>query len=454
MQERAQDGARPTGPEGGVAPAPVEAQTVPTERGAQPRPGQTTRRQFLTYGAVGLATATATGAGLVRWGSRSAGAQVDPGVRKITLDMTHRIETMVDGTPLFTWMYMPRAGNGGPWPGGATLPPKTLDDGTRAPDRVMRRHWASVFPERVLAVMAGQTVQITLTNMLGEPHNLTIREEDFSNGPFRYFDTGPLPPGQSTTFTLPALSPGTYIFEDDLDSDPRFQVRPEDHGGINRSLGLHGVLIVSPPDPWTVMSGPHNRPGVDAVGEMVEFEKQYVWIFNDHDPAWNAMAQAGRAREIRMATHMPQYFTINGRSGVNSVEGPGSGLDTRPCGKARDPRTDPGQLIRIVNAGITIHGAHIHGNHVQIVRGSPPFSFKGEDPIAFIPHLAVKDVIPIHPRDRVDVILPCTLPPDSATPVAPGQALHYPMHSHSEPSQTAGGGLYPGGQLTDWILLT
>ena len=62
--------------------------------------------------------------------------------------------------------------------------------------------------------------------------------------------------------------------------------------------------------------------------------------------------------------------------------------------------------------------------------------------------------MPLHPRDRYDLLLPCELPRDAATTVAPGQQLHYPMHSHSEPSQTAGGGLYPGGQLTDWILLT
>jgi hypothetical protein len=322
-----------------------------------------------------------------------------------------------------------------------------------APDQLLRHHWASVFPERVIPLLAGETLEITLTNNLGEPHNFAIREEDVELP--KHFDTGPIPPGQSTTFTVPPLPPGTYIFEDDLDALPQFQNVPEDHGGVNRSLGLHGVLIVSPPDPWTVISGSPNQPLVPAAaGEAIEFERQYVWIFNDHDPAWNALAQAGRAREIDMASHIPRYFTLNGRSGVDSAMGPGAGIDTRPCGKARDPQTAPGQLIRAVNVGITIHGVHIHGNHVVIARGALPFRFKLEDAIEFVPHLAEKDVVPLHPRDRYDLILPFNLPRDAATPVAPGQQLHYPMHSHSEPSQTAGGGLYPGGQLTDWIVLT
>jgi len=359
----------------------------------------------------------------------------------------------VDGTPLFTWMYLPRQGYGGPFPYGATLPTRRLDDGTLAPDQLLRRHWASVFPERVIPLLAGETVEITLTNQLGEPHNFTIREEDIELP--KYFDTGPLLPGQSTTFTLPPLPPGMYIFEDDLDTDSKFWNTPEDHGGVCRSLGLHGVLIVSPPDPWTVMSGPPNAPLLPPPpGVPVEFERQYVWIFNDHDPAWNALAQAGRAREIDMASHISRYFTINGRSGVESAMGPGAGLDTRPCGKVRDPGADPGQLIRVVKVGLEIHGMHIHGNHVKILKQTLPFRFKLEDAIEFVPHLAEKDVVPIHPRDRYDVMLPFESPRDSATPVAPGQQLHYPMHSHSEPSQTAGGGLYPGGQLTDWILLT
>src|SRR5437879_13165542 len=96
--------------------AKTEAQASEAEEGStspEARVGQTTRRQFLTYGAVSLATAGAAGAGLLRWGNRSAGAQTLPGVRRISLDMTHRIETLVDGTPLLTWVHAPKGGGGG-----------------------------------------------------------------------------------------------------------------------------------------------------------------------------------------------------------------------------------------------------------------------------------------------------------------------------------------------------
>ena len=450
MRVRAKEGALPSEPSPAV---PLEPAVSPPMAATETRPGQTTRRQFLTYGAVGLATATATGAGLFRWGNRSASAQTAPGVRRISLDMTHRIETLVDGTPLYTWVYAPKGGGGGSFPDGAVLPTDKAADGTLAPRQMLHRHWASVFPERVLYMYEDETVELTLTNLLDQPHNWTMREDDST-----YFDTGPLAPGETKTYTLKGLTPGTYIFEDDLDSTPKRGLagvgrQPDggEHGGVNRSLGLYGVLIVSPTDPWMAISS----SGSGVHGGQVEFERQYVWIFNDHDTSWNALAQAGRASEIVIDTHLPSYFTLNGRSGVDSADGPGSGMDTRPCGMVRDPQKgDPGQLIRLVNVGLEIHGAHIHGNHVQLVRRALPFKYDPGDPLEIVPQLAWKDVVPIHPGDRVDVMLPFESPRDCATPPAGGLEFHYPMHSHSEPSQVAGGGLYPGGQLTDWILLT
>jgi len=60
MRVRAKEGAPPSEPSPAV---PLEPAVSPPVAATETRPGQTTRRQFLTYGAVGLATATATGAG-------------------------------------------------------------------------------------------------------------------------------------------------------------------------------------------------------------------------------------------------------------------------------------------------------------------------------------------------------------------------------------------------------
>jgi hypothetical protein len=52
------------------------------------------------------------------------------------------------------------------------------------------------------------------------------------------------------------------------------------------------------------------------------------------------------------------------------------------------------------------------------------------------------------------VMLPIKPPPDVVDAVRAAQQCDwiYPMHCHAEMSQTAGGGLYPGGQVSDWIL--
>jgi hypothetical protein len=191
---------------------------------------------------------------------------------------------------------------------------------------------------------------------------------------------------------------------------------------------------------------------------FLEFERQFVWIFHDIDPAWNSAAKAGRAAQINPRSFKPKYFTLNGRSGVEAVEGVASGSDTRPCGRVRNSDRDGqevGQAIRLVNTGLAGHQVHIHGNHVIVVtRNGRELRLPGE---VLSPEdiQAEKDVVRLMPLDRKDTILPMHAPHDAVgDAVAPGQTLHYPMHCHAEMSQTAAGGLYPGGQVTDWLLLT
>jgi hypothetical protein len=51
-------------------------------------------------------------------------------------------------------------------------------------------------------------------------------------------------------------------------------------------------------------------------------------------------------------------------------------------------------------------------------------------------------------------MLPIRRPPEALDEVwaARDEDWHYPMHCHAEPSQTAAGGLYPGGLVADWTL--
>jgi hypothetical protein len=60
-----------------------------------------------------------------------------------------------------------------------------------------------------------------------------------------------------------------------------------------------------------------------------------------------------------------------------------------------------------------------------------------------------KDVLYLRNQlGKIDAIYPFEAPPDAYPPVTTG---HFPMHLHDEMSQTAGGGMYLFGAMTDII---
>jgi hypothetical protein len=65
-----------------------------------------------------------------------------------------------------------------------------------------------------------------------------------------------------------------------------------------------------------------------------------------------------------------------------------------------------------------------------------------------------EDVVELDPLDRKEIILPVRRPPETLDRVwnARDEDWEYPMHCHAEPSQTAAGGLYPGGLVSGWFL--
>ena len=139
--------------------------------------------------------------------------------------------------------------------------------------------------------------------------------------------------------------------------------------------------------------------------------------------------------------------------------------DTKPCGHGRTvdvrealrsrPEVGTGQLIRLVNAGVAVHQPHFHGNHVWTMsidnRRSPAPRRRSSAGHLRLQHW--EDVVGVDPLQAQGG--------DAADQAAAGRArrrlgnqkcdFDYPMHCHAEMSQTAGGGLYPGGQVTDWI---
>jgi hypothetical protein len=432
-------------------------------------PDGVTRRAFVRYGAGSLATAGVAGTTLAR-SSRPARALVATDRLELFVNDGH--VAMVDGTLVYMRGFGETAA-GDPQPSLTIGPQLFLADGRgpiasrfyplvgedRLPEEgtpadagidrsgpglhaIRRRHWASFFPRRTIVAETGSTIRLQITNRLAGPHRFTVEGTDVDVT---------LPPGEAVMVDFPAPGPGTYLYHDSTDAP------------VNRVLGLHGALVVVPADaPWTL-------DGVDG-----EFERQWLWLLADVDPEWGRLARMGVPIDPARTPSVPRYFTINDRAGVFSVaaspdeaENRRTKEDTKPSGHARtvdvrdvradvDPSLGTGQLIRMLNAGIAVHQPHFHGNHVWTVAvANTTLSRSG--PAIVDGHLRLQhweDVVEMSPLDVKAVMLPIKPPPDALDEVRAAQTCDwvYPMHCHAEMSQTAGGGLYPGGMVSDWIL--
>jgi len=272
-------------------------------------------------------------------------------------------------------------------------------------------------PGEHIIAQEGDTIDITIVNTLGSSHSFVV------DG---MVDSGRISGGQTRRLIFEARNPGTHLYYDGRNAP------------YNRVTGLHGGLAVMP----------DGRDDQLFAGSR-RFEKQYFWIFNDCDPAWNNAVRNGQTPSNNFT---PRYFTLNGLSG-RPPGAPGSGVGT--IDSMHDPRTalhghlGERTLVRCLNAGMAQHSVHTHGNHMEWLtsNGQPR------------PDVWLKDIIPLDgDAGSMDFIYPFEPAPDAWPPMtnatlqqAKNQGRHsaYPMHLHDEMTQTAGGGLYMFGALTD-----
>lgn len=344
------------------------------------------------------------------------------------------------------------------YPLGAALPPKGRP-APMAPDPrqsgeylVHRERWASYFPARTIIAESGSTIRLRVHNRLTQPHALRLHGVPHPTKP-EDLSTGPIPAGQTAELELTAPAPGTYVY-----SDPT-------NGDVERVLGLFGVLLVMSPDaPWRL------KPG------GTEFERQWLWMTHVVDPVWAKIASTGGTVDPSATPAVPRYFLLNGHSGFQSLgisrdlaandrrkeetlmSGSAREIDVRNFSRSYSPgAVGAGQLIRLVNAGIVRHQMHFHGNHVWTVRrGSLDFP-RDRGYVDTAGHVVLQqweDVVELEALERKDSVLPLRRPPEVIDPVWHARKTDwvYPMHCHAEPSQTAAGGLYPGGLVADWVL--
>ena len=276
---------------------------------------------------------------------------------------------------------------------------------------------ALALPATSIICQEGDTLSISVVNRLLKTHNFVIGGLKAGDPPLA--STGNIASGATgkINFTIPSGAAGSYLFYDNVTS-------------YNRFLGLHGGLAIMPSGSSTTLYP--NSP---------TFVKQLFWVFNDIDPALHSAVQTSGTIPT---TFTPRYFTING-------------ITSRPPGSTGhgdptlDAQADPHSvlegsigdrtLVRMLNVGMCSHSMHVHANHMEwltnngVVRSS----------------VWKKDVLYMRNNiGKIDAIYPFTLPPDAYPPVTSG---HYPMHTHDEMSQTAGGGLYQFGAMTEIVFL-
>jgi len=290
-----------------------------------------------------------------------------------------------------------------------------------------------------------------------------------------------------------AAAPGNkFTPYDAANVTPHVQNLFNDFGGTAHWPGLA----------WEQGVGVDPGPGVNpftANSDYVPPFRQYVWLTHQASP--NLFAEVGNLApgvlydpqkfmdaflrdpfSPTKANRVPQYFTINGQSGFFGHFSPG----VTPMGRVGEPC-----VVHILNAGLWTHSMHMHANHFFITSINGTVN---DNPIWV-------DVYTVKPMDRIDYTIPYMRPPDTGNvrgigypdtplttingrpcwppveefalelppkgavfvpPAVPptdingnvvdlGQLMSplcYPMHDHSEPSQTAQGGNYNCGLIS------
>ncbi|MET3826310.1 FtsP/CotA-like multicopper oxidase with cupredoxin domain [Sphingomonas sp. PvP055] len=299
----------------------------------------------------------------------------------------------------------------------------------------------------------GDLVSISITNNDIVPHGFAITGIPQAT-------IAAIPPGETRlvpSFAAPVG--GSYLYHDPYDAP------------LNRILGLHGAFIVDPalgttvagsPTPFSrAMHTPQIAAVFDAFGRHPRFPgdswkpqdpaRDKLWLFSQTDSTINARAASGVriSGQALIDAFLPDYFHINGLSGFDTAVHTSTASADLAAAEAIEPVGRQGQptLLRVMNAGLCTHSAHIHGNHL----------FECTEPDASgVPYCETnvyeRDVWIMRPMDRKDMLLPFERPPD--IPVWPPKQepfpLRYVMHCHTEMSQTAGGGNYPQGLVTHW----
>lgn len=441
------------------------------------------RREFLKVSATGIAGAATIimGSHIPFLGIRNAFAATQTLEVTITDCMKQMVtHNEINDARCYFWIYQMKAD-------GVEIPPEQ--------------------PGPTIYAVNGDSIEITITNRLDEPHSFFIPGNLPGEPPI--FDSGPIPAGGTVgplNFTV--RTSGAHMYYDNLNAP------------VNRVMGLHGALVVRPAQKTGKNFTPYDNPTphVQNLYDMFGTEfwpglkweegdpatfcppfRQYVWLYHMANARLQAaVGNAAPGTGLRIPKNFlnatlrspfsptrdnfkPDFFTINGQSGFFSHFIP----VITPIGRVGEP-----VVIHILNAGLHTVSHHMHCNHffVTSINGAPN------------PNPLWLDIYGHKPMERTDYTFPFMRPPDiqnirgigrpdqplltanggttwpplqeMATffppPLAPGELpasfaqdgitpvpmeqrlspLCYPAHDHIETSQTAQGGNYNQGLIS------
>lgn len=427
------------------------------------------RRDFVKYAGGGLA-ALVVGSVMPAWISNNSLFAVKQ-VQELSFTITDAIKDMIthnDNTTAQSYFWLYREAN-----------------------------FPAEIPGPHIFTTEGSLIKVSITNGLDEPHAFFIPG---------MVNSGPIAPGATKALEFVASKAGTYLYYDNLNAP------------VNRIMGLHGALVIMPNEeisgnkltpyaaPTPAVQQLFNDFGTTSHFPGLSWEqgdelthtpacRQYVWIL--HAVSSRLFAEVGNyppGRDYPAAQFIsayqrdrfrsdglnrkPDFFTINGQSGWFAAHNP----YITPSHRVGEPA-----VIRIINAGLSLHSLHIHANHVYVT---------GVNGVCQTNPLWV-DTYTVKPLDVIEWVVPFTRPPDVpnergiglpdkpllsiANPAIKGSVPHpvwppteelnthfpkigtksgdvdisvqlspicYPMHDHSETSQSAQGGNYGMGMMS------
>lgn len=209
-------------------------------------------------------------------------------------------------------------------------------------------------PGPILHVTQGDTLQVTLHNLLPEPVSMTFPGQETvphpqrdPGGRFVSYTDHAMPDGQ-VTYAFVAARPGTYRYESG--THPETQVQ----------MGLYGVLIVRPmgydpadPGTWTAY-GPGTGSGYDV---------EQVLVTGEVDSRLRAQVAAGSPAS--MLEYAPDWWTLNGRAFPHTLQP--DDASSQPLGARITARVGQRVLLRCVNAGSQEHTLHLGGLTARVI---------------------------------------------------------------------------------------